>query len=136
MLQVYISLRSVCSISTHPPKKYYDYCNSWNLIKATIVVVFSITSDQVLPITATLLAVSSQNRYTTPYKTLDTKRRRRGDVTRVLSIYLIPKMLLGKTKKEYFGRKVKCISWIYVLLCINCDEKWQGSYENPSQSAS
>ena len=42
--------------------------------------------------------------------------------SRVLSIYLIPKMLLGKTKKEYFGRKVKCICCIYVLLCINCDE--------------
>ena len=44
-------------------------------------------------------------------------------------------MLLGKTKKEYFGRKVKCIYCIYVLLCINCDEEWQGSYENPRQPA-
>ena len=52
--------------------------------------------------------------------------------SRAFSIYLIPKMLLGKTKNEYFGRKVKCICCIYVLLCINCDEEWQGSYENPS----
>ena len=53
--------------------------------------------------------------------------------SRVLSIYLIPKILLGKIKKEYFGQRVKCICCIYVLLSINCDEEWQGSYENPSQ---
>ena len=45
-------------------------------------------------------------------------------------------MLLGKTKKEYFGQKVKCVYYIYVLLCIKCDEEWQGSYENPSQPSS
>ena len=44
--------------ATYPPKKYYDNCNTWNLIKTTIIVIFSITSDQVLPITATWLAVS------------------------------------------------------------------------------
>ena len=44
--------------STYPPKKYYDDHNTWNLIKATIIVILSITSDQVLPITATWLAVS------------------------------------------------------------------------------
>ena len=53
-------------------KKYYDNCNTWNLIKATIIVIFSITTDQVFSITATWLAVSSQNRYKTPYKTLGT----------------------------------------------------------------
>ena len=51
-------------------------------------------------------------------------------------IYLIPKMLLGETKKEYFGWKVKFICCIYVLLCIKRDEEWQGSYENPSQPTS
>ena len=65
---------------TCSPEKYYDYRNSWNLIKITIFVIFSITSDQVLPITATRLAVSSQNRYNkTPHRTLDTKRRRRRE---------------------------------------------------------
>ena len=44
--------------STYPPKKYYDNHNTWNLIKTTIIVIFSITSDQVLLITATWLAVS------------------------------------------------------------------------------
>ena len=52
----------------YPPKKYYDNRNTWNLIKTTIIVLFSVTSDQVFPITATWLAISSQNRY----KTLDT----------------------------------------------------------------
>ena len=119
--------------SIHRPKKYYDYRNSWNLIKTTNIVIFSITSDQVLPITATWLAVSSHNRYKTPYKTLGTKRRKQEweDLARLLLIYLIPKMLLGETKKEYFGRNVKCICWIYVFICINCDETWQGSYKNP-----
>ena len=40
-------------------------------------------------------------------------------------------MLLGQTKNEYFGQAVKCNYCIYVLLCIYCDEEWQGSYENP-----
>ena len=40
------------------PKKYYDNRNEWNLIKTAIIVIFSITSDQVLPIAATWLAVS------------------------------------------------------------------------------
>ena len=53
----------------------------------------------------------------------------------VFSIYLIPKMLLGERKKEYFGRKVTCIYCIYVLLCINCDKEWQEPYENPIQLA-
>ena len=44
-------------------------------------------------------------------------------------------MLLGKTKKEYFERKVKCIYYIYAFLCINCGKEWQGSYENHSQAA-
>ena len=44
-------------------------------------------------------------------------------------------MLLGKTKKEYFGRKSKWIYCIYVLLYINCDEEWQGTCENPTQPA-
>ena len=44
--------------ATYPPKKYYDNRNTWNLIKTTIIVIFSITSDQVLPIVATWLAVS------------------------------------------------------------------------------
>ena len=51
----------------------------------------------------------------------------------IFLINLIPKILLGKTKKEYFGRKVKFIYYIYVLLWINCGEEWQGSYENSSQ---
>ena len=54
-----------------------------------------------------------------------------GNRSRVFSIQL----LLGKTKKEYFGKKVKYICCIYVLLCINCYKEWQGSYENPSLPA-
>ena len=50
-------------------------------------------------------------------------------------IFSISKMLLGKTKKDYFGWKVKCIYCIYVLLYINSDEEWQGSYENPGEPA-
>ena len=53
------------------PEKYYDNHNTWNLIKTTIMVIFSIAFDQVLPVTATWMAVSSQNRYKTPYKTMD-----------------------------------------------------------------
>ena len=45
--------------------KNYNYRNIFNNIR------------QVLPITAARLALSSQNQYKTPYKTLDTKRRRR-----------------------------------------------------------
>ena len=43
-------------------KKNYDYRNSWNLIKTIIIVIFSITSDQLLPITTTWLAAFNQNR--------------------------------------------------------------------------
>ena len=32
---------------TYPPKKYYDNRNTWNLVKTAIVVIFSITFDQV-----------------------------------------------------------------------------------------
>ena len=38
---------------TRSPKKYYDYRNSGNLIKTTIIVIFSITSDEVLSVSAT-----------------------------------------------------------------------------------
>ena len=44
--------------ATYPPKKYYDNRNTWNLIKTKIIVIFLIKSDQVLPMTATWLAVS------------------------------------------------------------------------------
>ena len=44
-------------------------------------------------------------------------------------------MLLGKTNKEYFERKVKSIDCIYFLRYINCDEEWVGLYKNPSQPA-
>ena len=44
-------------------------------------------------------------------------------------------MLIGKTKKENIGRKVRSIYCIYFLLCINCDKELQGSYKNPSQLA-
>ena len=40
------------------PKKYYDNHNTWILIKAMIKVIISITSNRVLPIAATWLAVS------------------------------------------------------------------------------
>ena len=59
---IMVPLLLLSTISTCSPEKYYDYRNSGNLIKITIFVIFSITSDQVLPITANRLAVSSQNR--------------------------------------------------------------------------
>ena len=92
------------AMPTRSPEKYYDYCNSWHLIKAMIIVIFSITFDQVLPITATWLVVSSHNRY----KMLaghEAQEARRS--SRVLSIYLRSKMLLSKTKKILFLGKNK-----------------------------
>ena len=58
---------------------------------------FSITSNQVLPITASYLVGRFQS------ESIQNAIQNTGHEARVLSIYLITKMLLGKTKKEYFG---------------------------------
>ena len=112
--------------STWSPKKHCDYRNWWNLIKTTIIVIFPVTSDKFFlsRLPDWLFPVRINTKHHTKHWT--------RSVGGVLSIYLICKMLLGKKKKEYFGRKIKRICCIYVLPCINCDEEWQGSYENPN----
>ena len=100
------------------------------MIKTTIIVIFSTISDKFF--------LSRLPHWLFP-KRIDTKYWKRGltgnQVNRsmIFSIHLTPKMLLGKIKKEYFAWKVKCIYCIYVLICVNWDEEWQVSYENPSQ---
>ena len=104
--------------TTCSPKKYYDNRRTWNLIKTTIIVI-----------------IFNNIRSSSSYHGYLIGRFQSKDLARVFSIHSITKMLLGKTKKENLRQKVKCVYCIHVLLCINCDEEWQASYENPSQPA-
>ena len=97
-------------------------------------IIFSITSNQIL-----LLQVSSflyQGGVISCYtpESIHTNKTvvAGPEVNRSITsqIHSIHKVLLARqNKKIVFEYQIKCIHWVYVLLCITCNEKeWQRPY--------